>query len=476
MHTINRRQFLEKATRSSLTAMMTGSLLSVGSACGPQSRPQRPNIIYILADDLGYGDLSGYGQQRFTTPNLDQMAAEGIRFTNHYAGSTVCAPSRCALMTGYHTGHAWVRGNWETGPHGWGACLELRPEDLTIAELLKSAGYATGAFGKWSLGIEKTTGAPWKQGFDQWFGFLNQGAAHFYYPEYLWKNDQKVGLTGNKDGQRQEYAHDLIIEEALRFIDANQDHPFFLYLPVTIPHAELLVPEDSLAPFLGKFPEQPYEGTHYASQPTPSAAFAGMVTRMDRDIGRIFEKLKTLGIDENTIVMFSSDNGPHKEGGHSPDFFDSNGPLRGYKRDLYEGGIRVPMMVRWPGKVKPGTVTEHPSAFWDVLPTICDLAAVKSPAGIDGISFLPTLLGKEQPQHEYLYWEFHENPTTDQAIRRGEWKAVRHRPDGPIELYHLKTDPGEQQNVADEQSEIVAEMAVLFREARTVHEIWPLKG
>ncbi len=468
---MNRRKFLSTTVYSASAA---GGLLSLNTAC---SKPHKsPNIIYILADDLGYGDLSCYGQKKFETKNLDQMAAEGMRFTDHYAGSTVCAPSRCALMTGLHTGHARVRGNYESGPHGWGACLELRPQDTTIAELLKPGGYATGAFGKWSLGVAPTTGAPWKKGFDEFFGYLNQGHAHFYYPEYLYKNDQKIELPGNKEGGRESYSADLIAGEVLQFVERNRDKPFFLYWAVTIPHAEMLVPEESLKPYLGKYGDEPYVGDHYAGQPTPLAAFAGMVTRMDRDIGRLMQKLKQYGLDDNTVVMFSSDNGPHLEGGHDPRFFDSNGPLRGFKRDLYEGGIRVPMIARWPGKIQAGTTTGHPSAFWDVLPTVCDISGVPVPENIDGISFWPELQGKEQPKHDYLYWEFHENKTTDQAIRMGKWKAVRHSPEGAIELYNLEKDIDESDNIADRHPDIVAKMQELFEKARTEHEIWRLKA
>jgi arylsulfatase A len=326
--------------------------------------------------------------------------------------------------------------------------------------------------------VAETTGAPWKKGIDEWYGYLNQGHAHFYYPEYLYHNDKKVMLEGNTDGQRQDYSHDLITEEALAFVAQNKDQPFFLYWAITIPHAELLVPEDSLREFRGRYHEQPYAGSHYASQEEPRATFAGMVTRMDRDIGRMMHLLKDLGIDEDTIVLFSSDNGPHEEGGHDPEFFDSNGPLRGIKRDLYEGGIRVPMIIRWPGRVQAGSFSSHVSAFWDFLPTVCDLAEIPVPDGIDGISFVPEILGikKKQPNHGYLYWEFHERKTTDQAIRMGRWKAVRHTPIGPIELYDLETDIGETTNIADHNPGVVEKIRVLLEQARTPHPIWELKS
>ncbi len=471
---MKRREFIKQTGYGSLAVVAGGGISCLNLSCKTGTK-RKPNIVFILADDLGYGDLSCYGQKKFETPHLDRMAAQGMRFTDHYSGSTVCAPARCSLMTGYHTGHAWVRGNWGGGPHGWGACLELRPDDVTAAELLKKAGYATGAFGKWSLGVAETTGAPWKKGVDEWYGYLNQGRAHFYYPEYIYHNDQKVTLERNANGQRKQYSHDLITEKALEFVKGNKDRPFFLYWAVTIPHAELLVPEDSLIEFRGRFPETPYVGEHYASQEEPRAAFAGMVTRMDRDIGRLFERLKELGIDEDTVVMFSSDNGPHKEGGHDPGFFDSNGPLRGIKRDLYEGGIRVPMIVRWLGKVQSGTTSNHVSAFWDFLPTVCEIAGIPLPENTDGISFLPQLMGKKQKPHEYLYWEFHEHKTTDQAIRMGHWKAVRHSPSGPIELYDLRSDVGETNDISEQHPEVVARIKALFSEARTPHKIWKLK-
>ena len=448
--------------------------------CKPNIEKQassKPNMIYILSDDLGYGDLGCYGQTKIKTPQLDKMANEGILFTDHYSGSTVCAPSRCALMTGLHTGHARVRGNYEDGPHGFGSGLELRKEDITVAELLQKSGYRTGLFGKWGLGVKNTSGEPNKKGWDEFYGFLNQGHAHFFYPEYLWKNGEKVILEGNKDGQKNQYSHDLITEEALKFIKKNKNRPFFLTLTYTIPHAELIVPENSLKEYKGKFPETPYvnDGSGgmggYCSQEFPKATFAGMVTRMDGDIGRFFTLLKELGIDDNTIVMFSSDNGPHKEGGAEPDFFDSNGSLRGYKRDLYEGGIRVPMIARWPEKIKAGSKTNHVSAFWDVLPTLCEIGGAEYPK-VDGVSFLPALKGEQQDDAKYLYWEFHEAENMVQAIRMGKWKAVRHSPDSELELYNLDNDISEEKNIASKNPEVVKKITKLFAGARTKHELW----
>jgi arylsulfatase A len=462
-----------------LSAAAAGAPLLMTPGCvssSPASQPGRkPNIIYILADDLGYGDLSCYGQTRFETPNIDRLASEGMKFTDHYAGSTVCAPSRCSLMTGYHTGRAHVRGNWERGPHGVGAGLPLRPEDLTVAELLKSAGYTTGLYGKWGLGVQETTGEPAKKGFDRWFGYLNQWNAHFFYPTSLLRDGEVVPLEENADGGRQTYSHDLITEEALQFVRDNAENPFFLYLAYTIPHAEMLVPEDSMAPFVGKYPETPYVGTHYSSQPTPRAAFAGMVTRMDRDVGRLLQLLQELGIDEDTIIFFSSDNGPHREGGHDPEFFQSAGPFRGIKRDLYEGGVRVPFLARWPGQIEPGSESAHVSAFWDFLPTSAELAGAQPPSGLDGISFLPALRGQEQKEHDYLYWEFHERAASTQAIRFGDWKVFSPGPGRPLELYDLKSDPGEEKDLAGQHPQVVARAREILAGARTPHEVWELK-
>jgi arylsulfatase A-like enzyme len=475
---LTRRNFL-KITGLAAASSGISSLLA---GCEGMEQPaitgeQPPNIIFILADDLGYGDLGCYGQKRIKTPNIDKMAAEGMRFTDHYAGSTVCAPSRCSLMTGLHTGHCLVRGN---------ARVPLRPEDLTVAELLKQAGYTTGIIGKWGLGEPDTTGIPNKQGFDYWFGYLNQRHAHNYYPKYLWRNEEKVELAnevnhiidghdrspGGVATKKVEYSHDLFTEEALTFIKKNNKGPFFLYLAYTIPHANNEAGNKGMeVPSL-----EPYTQWDW---PEAQQSHAAMITRMDRDIGILMDKLKHLGLDDNTLVMFSSDNGPHKEGGADPRFFRSYGPLRGYKRDLYEGGIRVPMTARWPGRIKPGSVTDHVSAFWDFLPTCCELAGTKPPQDIDGISLLPTLLSRdsEQKKHEFLYWEFHEQGKK-QAVRMGDWKGVRLNvakdPDGPIELYNLKDDIAEKNNIADAHPEIIAKIDMIMYSARTPSRHWPL--
>jgi len=444
---------------------------------------EMPNVIFILADDLGYGDVSCMGQSKFRTPNIDRLGSEGICFTSHYAGSTVCAPSRSCLMTGQTTGHTPIRGNKGIQPEGQ---IPIPDSTLTVAEIFKANGYVTGAFGKWGLGGPATEGDPNRQGFDEFYGYNCQTLAHNYYTAYLWHNQEKVYLDGNKNGGTVQYSHDLIQEQALKFIEKNKDKPFFLYLPYTIPHAELIAPDDSIFErFKGKFPETPYVGVDsgpryrkggYCSQKYPRATFAAMVTRLDYSVEQVIDKLKELGLDNNTLVIFSSDNGPHLEGGADPDFFDSNGPLRGYKRDLYEGGIREPMLVRWPGKIQPGTRTDFVSAFWDFLPTICDILHVNVPKNCDGISMLPTLLGhpEQQKQHDYLYWEFHEN-IDKQAIRQGKWKAVRFGVNGPIELYDLNADLSETHDIAADHPEIIEKMKQLFTEAHTESAIWPME-
>ncbi len=437
-------------------------LTAFASDVGKHTSTRRPNIILVLADDLGYGDLSCYGQKRFTTPNIDRLASEGMRFTQVYAGSTVCAPSRCALMTGFHTGHALVRGN-----HGGGG-IPLRPQDITVAEILKQANYATGAFGKWGLGVVGTTGHPNKKGFDEWFGYLDQAHAHFYYADHLFKNSEKISLDGTQ------YSHDLIVDAALEFIKKNKGGPFFLYLSPTIPHASLEVPDDSLKKYLGTYPEKPFSGDHYTKQETPRAAFAAMIDRFDQGIGRMMKLLRESGIDEDTIVFLTSDNGPHREGGSDPEFFNSSGPLRGIKRDLYEGGIRVPMIARWPGKIKAGTISNQVWAFWDFLPTVAEVVGVKPPKKTDGLSMLPALLGKAQKDHRYLYWEFFERGF-QQAIRHKDWKAVRLEVGKPLELYNLDGDIGERNDIAAKHPDVVAQIEKLLKKARSESEHWPRK-
>ena len=443
-----------------------------------------PNIIYILADDLGYGDLSCYGQEKFETPNIDKLASEGMLFTQHYSGSTVCAPSRSALMTGMHTGHTVVRGNKEIQPEGQ---YPIPDDTFTLAEALKKAGYATGAFGKWGLGFPGSEGDPLNQGFDTFYGYNCQRLGHNYYPYHLWSNSDSIILSKNAEGEKGVYAPELIQNEALKFIEKNKDKPFFLYVPSIIPHAELAAPEEYMEKYREKYPpEKEYNGVDegpdfnlgpYRSQVETHAAFAAMVDLLDSQVGEIIEKVKSLGIADKTIIVFTSDNGPHEEGGADPEFFNSNGPFKGVKRDLYEGGIRVPMIVNWPGKIKPGTKTDHISAFWDVLPTFSNIAGVDFPNDIDGISFLPTLLGEieHQKEHEYLYWEFHEKGGR-QAVRKGKWKAVKYnvfdQPDEPLELYNLEEDSGEENDVATDNTEIVAEMKKIIETARTPSDVF----
>ncbi len=432
----------------------------------------KPNVIFILADDLGYGDLGCYGQKRIATPHLDQLAAEGLRFTQFYAGSTVCAPSRSCLMTGQHTGHTRIRGYG-----GVSGRVPLEPGDVTIPEIIRGSHYSTALVGKWGLGEQDTTGLPTRQGFEYFFGYLTQSHAHNYYPDHLWRNEERVEFPGNVvvkgvAKERDVYSHDLLTREALEAIDRLQYGPFFLYLAYTIPHANneagkegMEVPDD-----------KPYSDKDWPQQEKNKAA---MITRMDADVGRIVERLAALGIAEKTLIMFSSDNGPHREGGGDPAFFDSNGPLRGIKRDLYEGGIRVPTIARWKGRIKPGQVSDQVGAFWDILPTVAELAGVTPPADIDGISLVPTLLGEDaaghpQAKHEFLYWEFHERGLS-QAVRMGDWKAVRKGLKAPLELYNLADDLGEEHNVADQHPDIVRRIEEYLKTARTESTEWPIR-
>ena len=433
----------------------------------------RPNIIYIMADDLGYGDLSCFGQTKFETPNIDSLATEGVTFTNYYAGSTVCAPTRCVLMTGMHTGHAFVRGNREVKPEGQ---APMPADIVTLPRLLKKAGYTTGMFGKWGLGAPGSESDPMEH-FDTFYGYNCQRQAHTFYPTHLWDNDNKVPLD------EKTYSADLISDQLLQFVRDNKDKPFFAYVPFTIPHAAMHVPEDDHAPWKEKWPQfndkiGKYDGPQVKN---PVAAFAGMVTRMDRHVGELMALLKELGIDDNTIVSFTSDNGPHMEGGHDPIFFNSNGPLKGHKRDLYEGGIRVPFVARWPGKIKPGTKTDLPVAMWDVLPTCLEIAQAEPPIRIDGISYLPALLGKMETQvkHPYLYWAFYERGGK-QAVRLGKWKGVRNNvgknPNSTPELYDLTIDIGETNNVAVQHPDVVKQIESYMKEANTPSPDWTFGG
>jgi arylsulfatase A-like enzyme len=444
----------------------------------PVPAPRHPNIIFILADDLGYGDLGCYGQTRIKTPNLDNLAQEGMRFTNFYAGSTVCAPSRCALMTGLHNGHSRVRGNGR---------VPLQPDDATVAEALHLGGYHTGLIGKWGLGNENTTGVPQKQGFDEFLGYLDQEHAHDYYTDHLWRYDPPTAVTPgfdgleslpeNSGGKKGLYTHDLFAKAALNFVRLHKpdplthNTPFFLYLAYTIPHAN-----NEEGAHTGNGMQVPSDAP-YSSEPWPQVEKnkAAMITRLDGDVGNLMAALKKYKIDDSTIVFFSSDNGPHQEGGVDPKFFQSAGPFRGIKRDLYEGGIRMPLIVRWPNHIAPGQVSGLISAFWDFLPTAAELAHVKPPPDLDGISMLPTLLGQTQTnRHDFLYWEFHERGF-QQAVRMGDWKAIRPQAGEPLELYDLKTDLGEKTNVVAQHPDVVAKIEAYLKTARTEDPQWPIK-
>lgn len=433
-----------------------------------------------MADDLGYGELGAYGQKVIRTPVLDRMAADGMRFTQFYAGSTVCAPSRCVLMTGQQVGHAWVRGN---GPV---AVQSLRAEDVTVAEVLQKSGYATALIGKWGLGDDvdgARQGLPGHKGFDFFFGYLNQVHAHNYYPEFLWRDDQKVPLhnlvrpVGTGGGgvatRPQEYSPDLMVAEALKWIGANHTKPFFLLLTLTLPHAN-----NEAARTLGNGAEVPDFGP-YAKEnwSEPDKGHAAMVSRLDQYVGQITEKIRELALTERTLVIFTSDNGPHQESNQHLERFTPSGPLRGIKRDLYEGGIRVPLVAVWPGKIKGGTVSEHVGYFGDFLATACEIAGVPAPQPNDSLSFLPVLLGQDKVQkiHPYLYWEFYEG-NGKQALRMGNWKGVRNYWNGPLELYDLARDPGEKQNLAGKQSAILLKIEAAMKEAHIPSPNWKMAG
>lgn len=457
--------------RPAIGLALVGTLLTISTARAADTPTStRPNIIYIMADDLGYGDLGCYGQQRIQTPNLDRMAAEGMRFTDFYAGNTVCAPSRCVLMTGLHMGHCYIRGNGK---------IDLRPEDVTVAEILKQGGYKTGLAGKWGLGHEGGTGVPTRQGFDMFFGYLDQHHAHNYYPSFLIRGEQRVQLDNVVPGEgeygqgvaseKKTYSHDLIAQAAMDFVDEHHAEPFFLYLALTLPHANNEARNKGMEiPDYGIYRDKDW--------PDAQKGLAAMITRVDTEVGRILTRLKEHGIDDRTVVFFTSDNGPHREGGNDPDYFDSNGPLRGIKRALYEGGIRVPMIVRWPGKIQAGSVSHHVGYFGDFLPTAAELAGVTAPEGLDGHSIVPTLLGdkseRTQAEHDFLYWEFYEQGSR-QAVRMGRWKAVC-EPMGSqnVELFDLETDLGEQHDVAAEHPDLVKQALQHFRKAHTPSPLW----
>jgi len=470
------------------------ALSVAAAACATEEASAPPNIIYMLADDLGYGELGSYGQTKIRTPNLDALAAEGMRFTQHYSGSPVCAPSRGTLLTGLHTGHGQVRDNFEVGGYPDPDELGQMPLDsgtYTIGTMLQDAGYVTGAIGKWGLGGRGSLGQPHYQGFDYFFGYLDQQLAHNYYPTHLWRNGDKVDLNNEYFSPHQrfagddptdptqytqyagnEYSVDVMADDALRFLDEHQDEPFFLYLPFAVPHLALQVPDSSLVEYEGAFDEEPYLGNRsYLPHPRPFSAYAAMITRMDAHIGRILDRLEEIGLAENTIVMFTSDNGTTYTGGVDAEYFDSSAGLRGLKGSVYEGGTRVPLIARWPGRIDAGSQSDHVSAFWDMMPTFADLVGVASPEGIDGVSFLPTLVGEaDQAEHDYLYWEYHGLWNGAQAVRMGDWKGVRlgghDDPDAHIELYDLALDRNETTDVSADHPEVVAQIRAAM-DART---------
>jgi len=441
---------------------------------------RKPNVILILADDLGYGDLGSYGQKLIETPNLDRMAAEGLRFTQFYAGSTVCAPSRAVLMTGKHTGHVSVRGNAGAADI---AIQTLRKGEKTIAHIFKDAGYSTALFGKWGLGEIGSDGHPNRMGFDEFFGYLNQRHAHNYYPTFLIHNDQKVMLRNvaqdEEDGagfarEKNEYSHDRIFEESLKWLSQNRNNPFFIYFAPTLPHAN-----NEAARAIGNGQEVPDYGIYDKKNwPSPDKGQAAMISRLDRDVGRLLSKLKEYGIERETIVIFSSDNGPHSEGKNNPELFDANGPLRGMKRALYEGGVRVPLIARWPGSIKPGVVSQHIGYLGDLFATFCELLGQAQPTGLDSISIMPVLSGQgaKQQQHRYIYFEFYEQGGR-QSVRFGNWKAIREPIfTGPVQLYDLSKDPGETNDIAGLHPEIVKQAVKLLTEAHQPDPVWKVRG
>ncbi|MBW7890213.1 MAG: arylsulfatase [Chitinophagaceae bacterium] len=445
------------------------------------SAQNKPNIIFILADDMGYGDLGCYGQKLIETPHIDQLAARGIKFTRFYSGTSVCAPSRSSLLTGQHTGHTPVRGNKEIQPEGQ---FPLPDSAFTIAEMLKQAGYATGDFGKWGLGYPGSEGVPNKQGFDVFFGYNCQRESHNYFPDHLWNNEARINYPNTPENQ-QYYAPDLIQRESLKFIEDNKERPFFLYLSFTLPHAALQLPAGDryLEYYKRKFNEQPtsippqWNGKGYQPQAYPHAAYAAMVSRLDDYVGEVVEKIRSLGIENNTLILFTSDNGPHHEGGNDPAFFNSSGNFRGMKRDLYEGGIRTPLIAYWPRVITQPRVSNHIGAYWDFMPTFAQMAGLPIPSTTDGISILPTLESRgKQKQHRYLYWEFHEEGGR-QAVRMGKWKGVKQQvmrdANSPMELYNLDTDPGETIDIAQEYPQIVNKIQKIMDDAHRENPGFP---
>lgn len=459
----------ESITKSSLVLLVLSTFSGLNAS---NEKVQSPNIIFILADDLGIGDLGCYGQKVIKTPAIDNLAENGMKFTQHYSGSTVSAPSRCVLMTGKHTGHSYIRGNkGYIAEDGRKYDQNLGDAEVTVGEVLKTKGYTTACVGKWGLGGPDGEGHPNNQGFDYFFGYLGQVNAHNYFPLQLFENNDVVKLDGKV------YSHDLIVEKALNFIDKNSDKPFFLYMTPTIPHAELIVPNNEYMGYESKFDEKPFKGIKtYCPQDKPRATFAAMVSRLDRDVQRVVDMLDKKGILDNTLIIFSSDNGTHHEGGHDPKYFDSNSIYRGGKRDMYEGGIRTPFIVYWNGIIKKGSVSDHQSAFWDFMPTVCELTGANIPENTDGISYLPTLLGKNgQKKHDYLFFEFYEQGGK-RAVIKDNWKLIQldvNKKTGTrYELYDIKSDQSETKDLASVNPNKVEELKKIMEQAHTESGLW----
>lgn len=462
-----------------LLILILSTIISIGNIAA-QTRSKKPNIIFILADDLGYGDLGCYGQQKIATPNIDKLAKMGVRFTDFYSASTVCAPARASFMTGLHTGHSPIRGNRGMKPEGQ---FPMHASSITFPMLLQQNGYTTAAFGKWALGFITTPGDPQKKGFDEFYGYNCQTLAHNYFPDHLWHNHDRIDLSGNLKTDSV-YSADLIHQQAMKFLNAKHDKPFFLYLPYTLPHADVVVPHDEVYDlYVKKINEQPVaipkntDAEKHHFDPYPHAAFAAMVARLDKYVGEIMKAVTNKGIEKDTWIILTSDNGPHKEHGGDPEFFNSNAGFKGIKRDLYEGGIREPFIVYKKGVTKAGTVNTMPAILYDLFPTFLELAGVPSKIKTDGRSIVPSLMGKQQSPHKYLYWEFHE-AGGKQAVRMGDWKAIKldvsKSSPSPIELYNLKNDPAEKNNVADKYPAIVKKMEALMKEAYVPDKEWPL--
>jgi arylsulfatase A len=491
---VTRRRFLESVAGTAAAGMARAAGLRAAPA-------ERPNIVLVLADDLGYADLSCYGQTRFRTPNVDALARDGVRLTAHYSGSPVCAPSRCALLTGLHTGHAYIRDNDELPGRGdvWNdPSLEgqrpLLPNTTTIGSVLKKAGYDTAIVGKWGLGGPGSEGEPNRQGFDYSFGYLCQRQAHNHYPDHLWRNGERVPLDNPVFGAHQklptdkdpqdprsydayrgrQYAFDVMLDDALAWVRQPRSRPFFLHFAPTIPHVALQVPEDSLREYEGRFPETPYTGDKgYLPQRVPRAAYAAMIARMDAGIGRLMRALAEARLDARTLVIFTSDNGATFQiGGYDPAFFASNAPWRGAKQDLFEGGIRVPLVARWPDRIRAGAVRHEPCASWDLMATFADLAGTRPPAAQDGMSLRPLLEGRPLRARKPLYWEFQGR----QALRDGNWKAIHDARRGAFELHNLVADPGERRDVSGEEQAIAAKLRKAMQSEHTDSALFPLTG